>query len=97
MKNKNGKNRKTARIIITGTLVLALTFGAFILPLRPKVSEAEKRPLARFPEFSFSSLFSGEYFSGISSWFSDTVPFRDSLVELNSKIQHLLGLSLIHI
>lgn len=91
MKNKNGKNRKTARIIITGTLVLALTFGAFILPLRPKVSEAEKRPLARFPEFSFSSLFSGEYFSGISSWFSDTVPFRDSLVELNSKIQHLLG------
>lgn len=91
MKNKNGKNRKTARIVITGTLVLALTFGAFILPLRPKVSEAEKRPLARFPEFSFSSLFSGEYFSGISSWFSDTVPFRDSLVELNSKIQHLLG------
>ena len=91
MKNKNGKNRKTARIIITGTLVLALTFGAFILPLRPKVSEAEKRQLARFPEFSFSSLFNGEYFSGISSWFSDTVPFRDSLVELNSKIQHLLG------
>lgn len=91
MKNKNGKNRKTARIIITGTLVLALTFGAFILPLRPKVSEAEKRPLARFPEFSFSSLFSGEYFSGISSWFSDTVPFRDALVGLNSKIQHLLG------
>lgn len=91
MKNKNGKNRKTARIIITGTLVLALTFGAFILPLRPKVSEAEKRPLARFPEFSFSSLFSGEYFSGISSWFSDTVPFRDALVELNSKIQHILG------
>lgn len=91
MKNKNGKNRKTARIIITGTLVLALTFGAFILPLRPKVSEAEKRPLARFPEFSFSSLFSGEYLSGISSWFSDTVPFRDALVGLNSKIQHLLG------
>ena len=91
MKNKNGKNRKTARIIITGTLVLALTFGAFILPLRPKVSEAEKRPLARFPEFSFSSLFSGEYLSGISSWFSDTVPFRDALVGLNSKIQHILG------
>ncbi len=91
MKNKNGKNRKTARIIITGTLVLALTFGAFILPLRPKVSEAEKRPLARFPEFSFSSLFNGEYLSGISSWFSDTVPFRDALVGLNSKIQHLLG------
>lgn len=91
MKNKNGKNRKTARIIITGTLVLALTFGAFILPLRPKVSEAEKRPLARFPEFSFSSLFNGEYLSGISSWFSDTVPFRDALVGLNSKIQHILG------
>ena len=27
----------------------------------------------------------------ISAWFSDTVPFRDSLVAANARIQHLLG------
>lgn len=64
MKNKNGKNRKTARIVITGTLVLALTFGAFILPLRPKVSEAEKRPLARFPSSAFPRFSAESIFRG---------------------------------
>lgn len=90
-KNPNGTKIKIARIVITGTVVLAVAFTAFILPLRPKVSESEKRELAEFPSFSFSSLFSGEYFAGIDSWFSDTVPFRDTLVNINSKIQHLLG------
>ena len=90
-KKTNSTRIKFARIAVTGTVVLAVAFAAFIIPLRPKKSEAEKRELAKFPSFSFSTFFSGEYFSDISSWFSDTVPFRDSLVNLNSKIQHILG------
>ena len=84
---------KMIKILVTGTIVLALTFLAFIIPLRPSYSDTEKRDLAKFPEFHFSTLFSGEYFSDITSWFSDTVPFRDTLVTLNSKIQHILGTS----
>ncbi len=80
-------------VIVTGTVLLALSFGSLILPLRPSVSAIEKRELAKFPDFSFSSLFSGEYFSDISLWFSDTVPFRDELVALNYKIQNFLGTS----
>lgn len=92
---KYSKNTKTkmARILVTGTVLLALSFGALILPLRPSESAIEKRKLAEFPEFSFSSLFNGSFFSGVSLWFSDTFPLRDELVALNYKIQNLLGTS----
>ncbi|MBQ7638314.1 MAG: hypothetical protein IJS90_05405 [Clostridia bacterium] len=79
------------KIMVAGVALTALTFLAFIFPLRPTESLTEKRKLAEFPKFSFSSLFSGEYFSGVSAWFSDTVPYRDDLTALNAKLQHLLG------
>lgn len=90
--SKNTK-AKMARILVTGTVLLALGFGALILPLRPSESAIEKRKLAEFPELSFSSLFNGSFFSGVSLWFSDTFPLRDELVALNYKIQNLLGTS----
>lgn len=72
--------------IIIGTICL-------MIPLRPTVSEREKRELAKFPSFSFSALFSGDYFADISSWYSDTVPFRDKLMDINTGLQNLLGTS----
>ena len=39
---------------------------SLIIPLRPKFSESEKRELAKFPKFTFSALFSGDYFDGIN-------------------------------
>lgn len=82
-----------AKILISGVAVLVLTALAFVLPLRPSVSMTEKRTLAEFPDFSFSSLADGSYFSGISSWFSDTFPGRDSLINISFKIKNLLGVS----
>lgn len=87
---------KTHRIIKLGVsfaTVLIITTVCFIIPLRPTVSETEKRELAKFPEFSFEALMSGEYFSDISTWFSDTVPFRDTIMTINSGIQNFLGTS----
>lgn len=82
-----------ASVLITGTVLLILAFGALIMPLRPEESAVEKRKLAEFPKLSVSSLFSGEFFSGVSLWFSDTVPLRDELMAINYKIQNLLGTS----
>ena len=60
MKNSSNSTKcKVIRIAVTGTVVLAMAFAAFILPLRPKVSEAEKRELAKFPEFSITALLNG--------------------------------------
>ncbi len=84
------KHRLTKILICFCTLIV-ISAVCFIIPLRPKVSDTEKRELAKFPEFSFSAISSGEYFADISKWFSDTVPFRDTLMGFNSKIQNFLG------
>lgn len=73
-------------------LVLAiLTVVAFIIPLRPTQSQAEKRALAEFPEFSVEALVSGSYFDDISTWFSDTFPGRESWLSLSSDVEGLHG------
>ena len=58
------------------TLYLGMTI-AFIIPLRPTYSETEKRNLKEFPEFSAEALISGSFFDDISTWFSDTFPYRE--------------------
>lgn len=74
-----------------------LTVISFLLPLRPQRSYAEKRELARFPEFSFSALVSGDYFDGISLWFSDTFPGREQWITLAQYDDSLYGYSDIYI
>lgn len=87
----SAKIHRIVKIAVSAFTFMVISTICFIIPLRPTVSESEKRELAKFPEFSFSAFVSGEYFSGIATWFSDTVPFRDTLMDLNTKFQHILG------
>lgn len=64
-----------------------------ILP-RSKESLTEQRELTEFPEFTAEKYFSGEYTSGISKWFSDTVPYRDDLMTWADSIQTVKGFRL---
>ena len=102
MKPKNEKkynNRPTkkqrradkAYLIVLMFVFEALALSLIILP-RSTVSENERRELAKFPEFSLESYFSGEYTQKISEWFSDTVPFRDALTEKSAEIRELRGI-----
>ncbi|MBQ3889458.1 MAG: hypothetical protein II738_06905, partial [Clostridia bacterium] len=78
----------------TVSFFAALVFGlviAFVLPLRPSYSATEKRMLAKFPAFSVKSLLSGDYFDGISLWFSDTFPGREFLTKLDTSLNSLKG------
>ena len=90
-KRKESERFKIAKIAVTAAVVLVMAVVAFILPLRPTQSETEKRRLAEFPQFQVGALLDGSYFSGIATWFSDTVPFRDTLVSVNARLQHLIG------
>ncbi len=97
-KKKNGKTKNNK--LKAGSFFLLLYAGAviaFILPLRPTYSEVEKRYLKEFPEFSIETLASGAYFSDISTWFSDTFPFRETLTNLNDSIKNLYGIKSISI
>lgn len=75
-----------AMLGIIGILSLVLT--------RPTESATENRNLAKFPEFSLSSLFDGSFASKIDTWYSDTMPNRDNFINLNNKLWSLKGISL---
>ena len=101
-KNTGGLSRSQRRKIIRRRRKLAAPFFAalfllcivsFIIPLRPETSMKEKRELAKFPEFSAQALLSGDYFDGISTWFSDTFPGREGWLSVSTGISNLHGIS----
>lgn len=89
---KHGRRFKIASFFIIFYLGAIV---AFILPLRPTYSESEMRYLAKFPEFSIDALISGSYFDDISTWFSDTFPYRELLTEANTIIKSYYGIETI--
>lgn len=68
---------------------LTIVFTAFP---RSTFSELERRELSSFPEYSHEKLKSGDYTREISSWFSDSEPFRDEFMTLNMEIVEKMGL-----
>lgn len=58
---------------------------------RQSFSEIEKRALAPKPQFSFGSLWSGEYTRALSLYFADTFPARDSFIQTASLIKDKMG------
>ena len=54
----------TVCLFSTGLLFLFIL--GLVMPLRPHVSDVEKRELEKFPEFQWESFFSGEYFNQIT-------------------------------
>ena len=55
-------------------------------------SQIEKRKLAQLPEFSLQSYFSGEFTKGISTYYDDTVPYRDSFKTAGYNFKSIFGL-----
>ncbi len=89
---KKQKNKARAVIICFFVFLFVGATVALYLPLRPVYSEAEKRELTKFPEFSAAALLDGSYFNGISTWYSDTFPFREMFINANSKIKSFYGI-----
>ena len=77
--------------------IIALIFAAFVIVFnvfpRSTVSELEKRELATFPDFSWERLADGSYTRDISTWFSDSEPFRDRFMMLSMYIKDLEGIA----
>lgn len=78
-----------AKKISIGIIVIFL-FTVSILnifqPNRKTISSEENRTLATFPEFSLDSFLSGDYFSKIDLFISDTFIKRDELMSLAKKL-----------
>ena len=77
-------------VLILGGMMGLISLFLLVFP-RSTVSEIEKRTLTPFPKFSLSSYFSGEFFSGITSHYDDTVPYRDSFKNMGNNLKSLFG------
>ncbi len=81
------------KIVSAAALLCAFAVIGLCFFFRPDYSEEEKRNLTEFPKFTLSSFLSGEYFSQISLWYSDTYPLREGMISANSKIQSVYGIA----
>ncbi|MGI6535875.1 MAG: DHHW family protein [Eggerthellaceae bacterium] len=79
---------KAFAVVLGIGLVLGL-----LLFLRPTVSASENRTLTQFPQFTWDSFLNGEWTKGISTWYSDTYPFRDQLISLDQAFNSLYGIN----
>ena len=86
-----GRRQALRRCAPFFTALALMTVIAWLVPLRPTHSDLEKRDLERFPAFSVQGLFSGDWFNGISLWFSDTFPGREDWVRAQSRFEELYG------
>ena len=92
-KTNRALSRQQKRAIPFFTVLALLTVVAFILPLRPSTSMAEKRTLTAFPEFSAESFWDGSYFDQIGIWFSDTFPGREAYIRVAQDLEAAQGLN----
>ncbi|ETP71586.1 hypothetical protein UYO_2474 [Lachnospiraceae bacterium JC7] len=71
--------------------VFAGIFAVGAFAARPVYSESEKRSLAQKPEFSVIGAMNGNYFREVDKWFSDTFPFKEELLSMESKLESFYG------
>lgn len=80
---------------VATSLVFLLIIGGFTIAslLKPDryFSESEKRYLARKPEFSAKTLFSGEYAKDYEEYITDQFVFRDGFISLKTSVERLAG------
>lgn len=79
-------------IAIISAAMITLCVIFVFLP-RSTYSELEKRDLAKFPQLSGFNGNPGEYTAKISSWFSDSEPYRDQFMTMSMTIRNLLRMS----
>ncbi len=79
----------SAMVAVVGLFVVVFNFFE-----RPTFSELENRELAKRPEFSAEKLFKGNYTSEVSSWYSDSEPYRDRFMTLSMEFDNAKKLRL---
>lgn len=89
MKGKGSHGASVMYISTVGIVFVILTVVFLFFP-RSAYSELEKRDLAEFPDISnFEEIKKdpGKFTAEVSSWFSDTEPYRDELMTMSMKIR----------
>ena len=80
--------KRISTYIYIAVVVLVVTGFCVVFNFFPRStkSELEGRELKSFPEFSWEKLWSGKFTSEISSWYSDSEPYRDNFMTLSMEV-----------
>ena len=92
---KNNQNREDHFCWVNICAVVLALFAVGVLALllpKPTVSEVEKRELAKKPQWTLSSWFSGEFAKQYDAYYADTFPSREELVTVAAKIESMEGI-----
>lgn len=77
-------------ICLCALLLLSVGICVYALP-KKDFSEEENRALADMPNASVSSLVSGEFFEGLSDFYSDNIPLRSQIISVKAVCELSLG------
>ncbi len=83
-----------SKLRVYGFYIILLVFmvTGLLLWLRPKESTLEKRKLAEFPSVTVEGLWKGDFFKGVTTWYTDTYPMRETMLGQGSSMKNLYGL-----
>lgn len=84
------KVSQTLSIIVFFAFIFILPILTVILP-KETFSEAENKVLATFPKFSFDSVISTDFMTGIDSYVSDHFVFREDWIALKTRLELAQG------
>lgn len=92
-KKRTGKADYLPFINICVVVLALVVVGvlALVLP-KPTVSEIEKRELAKKPQWTLSSWFSGAFAKEYDAYYADTFPQRENFVSVATKLEQMRGL-----
>lgn len=91
---KEAKRFKSAGARFMTGVSMGIFAGLFVVGVfaeRPDYSESEKRSLAAVPDLSLVAAMNGKYFTDLNKWFADTFPYREILLDMESKIERFYG------
>ncbi len=76
-------------------ILIALVIAILLVVVKREsgMTEHDNRELAVFPELTAESWFDGSFTSGVTDYYTDTIPYREDLVSFSSKFSKLFGLN----
>lgn len=92
-REKNNNKQRIFPLILTLFFMFAVSELAIVLTIHKTkdISELENRKLAAMPQFTVSSLLSGDFTSQFETFIQDQFPARDLWIKSKAKIDILLG------
>ncbi|MDR3294911.1 MAG: hypothetical protein LBT26_03630, partial [Clostridiales Family XIII bacterium] len=83
------KNKPSPRSVLTASVFILILGGFFLLNrvvAPPEVSQSERRPLEKMPEFTASSVSTAAFMGGFEGFAADSFVFRDGLRTLRALV-----------